>query len=383
MTATSEPGQSSGRARSIEAAVCHSFGSPLVIEQLLIRRPGDEELMVRLEACAICHSDIAYMSGAWGGTLPAVYGHEAAGVVEEVGGTVSGISVGDHVVVTLIRACGRCQRCTQGRPTLCEGLPAGGEDEVLSTLDGSPVHQGMRVGAFAELVTVHFSQVVVVAPDIPLDSASLLACGVLTGVGAVVNTAQVEPGSSVVVIGTGGVGLNCVQGAVLAGAEQVIAVDIVEAKLAVARAFGATHGFDASSGSAGDAVREATAGRGADYVFVAAGVASLVEEGAAMLRRGGTLVIVGMPPTGAIVSLDPVSIADGSLSILGSKMGNSRPQEDIAKLVGLYGSGRLKLDELISERFELAHINEAIDSARRGEQLRPVVVFGERRRVAR
>ncbi len=378
MTPTPESAHGDGRARATEAAVCHSFGAPLAIEQLLIRPPEDEELMVRLAACAICHSDIAYMGGAWGGTLPSVYGHEAAGVVEEVGAMVSGISVGDHVVVTLIRACGRCQRCAQGRPTLCEGLPAGGQDEVLSTLDGLPVHQGMRVGAFAELVTVHFSQVAVVAPDIPLDSASLLACGVLTGYGAVVNTAQVEPGGSVVVIGTGGVGLNCVQGAVLAGAEQVIAVDIVEAKLAVARAFGATHGFDASSGDAGEAVREATGGHGADYVFVAAGVASLVEEGAAMLRRGGTLVIVGMPPTGAIISLDPVSIADGSLRILGSKMGNSRPQEDIATLVGLYESGRLKLDELISERFELAHINEAIDSARRGEQLRPVVVFGER-----
>lgn len=369
--------QGDKRPRLVKAAVCHSFGEPLVIEELVIRPPGDGEVLVRITACAICHSDVAYIGGAWGGTLPAVYGHEAAGVVEELGAGARGLAVGDHVVVTLIRSCGTCQRCKQGRPSLCEGLPHQGPDAVLTTLGGQPVHQGMRTGAFAELVTVHCSQVVGVSREVPPEAASLLACGVLTGVGAVRNTARVDPGSNVVVIGAGGVGLNCVQGAALAGAGRIVAVDIVASKLAVAHAFGASDTFDASTGDVVDKVREMTAGRGADYVFVAAGLASLVENGAAMLRRGGTLVIVGIPPSGALVSLDPLEIADGSLRILGSKMGDSRPQEDIPRLVELYRAGRLKLDELISERFRLDQVNEAIASAERGEQLRPVVVFEE------
>ena len=196
----------------------------------------------------------------------------------------------------------------------------------------------------------------------------------ITGVGAVLNTARVEPGSTVAVLGTGGVGLNCVQGAALAGAGEVIAVDLVASKLAVARLFGATQTVDASRTDPEAAVREITDGRGVDYVFVAAGVGRLIESGARMLARGGTLVIVGIPATGTSISLDPVAIADGSLRVLGSKMGASRPHEDIPRLVELYQSGRLKLDELISERFELERVNEAIDAARRGEQLRPVVL---------
>lgn len=357
----------------MRAAVCRSFGAPLGIEEVSIRAPERDEVLVRLVACAICHSDVAYIDGDWGGELPAVYGHEAAGVVEAVGTGASGLAPGDHVVVTLIRSCGRCARCLGGRPTLCEGLT--GRDTVLTSARGEPIHQAMNVGGFAELVTVDTSQVVPVPGTLALESASLLACGVLTGVGAVLNTAAVEPGSTVAVLGTGGVGLNCVQGAALSRAEQVIAVDLVASKLEVAAAFGATKLVDASTTDAERAVSEATAGRGVDYVFVAAGVASLVESGARMLARGGAVVIVGIPPTGTSIRLDPVAIADGSLRVLGSKMGASRPHEDIPKLVELYESGRLKLDELISERFGLEGVNEAIDSAKRGEQLRPVVVF--------
>jgi Zn-dependent alcohol dehydrogenase len=355
--------------------VCRTFGSRLDIEDVTIRGPGPGEALVRIAACAICHSDVAFIDGAWGGQLPAVYGHEAAGIVEETGSGVSGLAAGEHVVVTLVRSCGRCARCAHGQPSLCEGLPPADVNPVLISAGGEAIHQGMRTGAFAEFVTVHSSQVVAVPKSIAFDAASLLACGVLTGVGAVMNTAAVEPGSTVVVLGAGGVGLNCVQGSVLSGAEQIIVADRMASKLRISRALGATAVIDPAHRDIAGTVMELTAGRGADYVFEAAGVASLIETGASVLRRGGTLVIVGIPPTGATISLDPVAIADGSLRVLGSKMGAARPREDIPKLSDLYLAGRLKLDELISERFGFDRINDAIDSARAGAHLRPIVVF--------
>ena len=327
-----------------------------------------------MAACAVCHSDVSFIDGDWGGTLPAVYGHEAAGLVEEVGPGAGGLAVGDHVVVTLVRSCGRCVKCRRGQPTLCEGLPPGGSG-VLTGADGEAIHQAMCTGAFAELALVDASQVVRVPDSVPLESASLLACGVLTGVGAVLNTAAVEPGSTVVVLGTGGVGLNCVQGAALAGAAEVVAVDLVASKLDVARTFGATSVVDASKTDPEAAVQELTSGRGADHVLVAAGVSRLIESGARMLARGGTLVIVGIPAIGTSVSLDPVAISDGSLRVLGSKMRASRPKEDIPKLVELYQSGRLKLDELVSGRFALDDVNEAIESGR----TRRAATSGDRR----
>lgn len=359
----------------MKAAVCRSFGSALEIEDVTVRPPGRGEVSVRVAACAICHSDIAFIDGAWGGPLPAVYGHEAAGVVTETGPGVAGLASGHHVVVTLIRSCGRCARCARGQPSLCEGLPAAEASPVLTGAAGEAIHQGMRTGAFAGLVTVDASQVVAVPPSVPLEVACLLACGVLTGVGAVMNTAAVEPGSTAAVLGVGGVGLNCVQGCVLAGASQVIAVDPVPSKREAARLFGATDVVDPGRQDTAAAVTELTGGRGVDHVMVAAGIASLIETGVTLLRRGGSLVIVGLPPEGATISLDPLAIADGSLRVMGSKMGASDPARDIPKLVKLYRAGRLKLDELISERFELSRINDAIGSARAGAQLRPVIVF--------
>jgi S-(hydroxymethyl)glutathione dehydrogenase/alcohol dehydrogenase len=359
----------------MRAAVCRAFGEPLVIEDLELRGPGDGEVSVRLAACAICHSDVAFMQGAWGGELPAVYGHEAAGVVEEVGPGVRAVAPGDHVVVTLVRSCGRCELCVRGQPALCEQLASFplSQDSPLRTHDGKSVHQGVRTAAFAERVTVDASQVVPVPHDVSLEAASLLACGVLTGVGAVLNTARVEPGSSVAVIGTGGVGLNAVQGADLAGARLLVAVDLLEEKLAAAARFGATHGFTVAD--AEPAVGELTGGRGLDYVFVTAVAPAALEQGMRLLRRGGTLVLIGLPATGVTVPFDPGAIADGSLRILGSKMGDARPQRDIPVFVDLYRQGRLKLDELISGRWPLDEINDAVASAERGEALRPVIVF--------
>ena len=289
----------------MRAAVCREFGKPLVIEELELDAPHSGEVRVRLAACAICHSDISFMEGAWGGPLPAVYGHEAAGVVGEVGPDVIGVKTGDRVVVTLIRACGRCYFCAQGEPVFCEATFRLDTEGPLRDANGRAIMQGLRTGAFAEYVTVHASQVAVVPADIPLDCASLLACGVLTGVGAVVNTARVRPGESVVVIGTGGVGLNCVQGAALSGARPIVAIDLSDAKLAAARAFGATHAIDPREEDARQGVRALTGGRGADYVFVAVGAKSAVEQGFGLVRRAGAVVIVGMPATGVTAELDP------------------------------------------------------------------------------
>ena len=359
----------------MRAAVCRAFGEPLVIEDVQLAAPARGELRVRLAACAICQSDLHYLEGAWGGSLPAVFGHEAAGVVVEVGTGVEGVAEGDHVVVTLIRSCGACAPCVHGEPALCDATFALDEVGPLTDADGHPIAQGLRTGAFAEEVVVDASQAVGIPAELPLDRAALLACGVITGFGAVVNTAGVEPGATVVVIGTGGVGLNAVQGAVHAGAATVVAIDLSDAKLATARAFGATHTVNSASEDAVAAVLALTGGRGADYVIVTVGAGSAVEQGALVLRRAGTMVIVGMPAAGVLATIDPGTIANDGQRILGSKMGSARIEVDIPKLVALYQEGRLKLDELISARYPFEQINEAIAASRGGSAIRNVIVF--------
>lgn len=360
----------------MKAAVCYEFGKPLVVEEIEIDPPNAGEIAVRLAACGVCHSDVSYIEGAWDGRLPAVYGHEAAGVVEEIGSGVERLDVGDHAVVTLIRACGRCCLCAKGQPALCETTFPLDERSPLRSRDGREIQQGLRVAAFAEYAVVHASQAVPIPPDVPLEPACLLGCAVVSGFGAVVNTAQVEAGSSVVVIGAGGVGLNSVQAAAFAGASPIVALDVAEHKLDIARAFGASHAIDAAS-DVRAAVRELTGGRGADYVFVAVGAGSAVEQGLSLMRRGGTLVALGMPATGVTAEFDPGALAHDGQRILGSKLGSTRPEIDIPKLVELYRQGRLKLEELVSGRYPLEEINEAVDSAARGEALRNVIVFGD------
>jgi S-(hydroxymethyl)glutathione dehydrogenase / alcohol dehydrogenase len=359
----------------MKAAVCREFGAPLTIEQVRLDPPQAGEMTVRIAACAICHSDITYAQGGWGGPLPAVYGHEAAGVVEAVGAGAAGLRVGDHVVVTLIRSCGTCHYCAQGKPVLCEASFRLDADGPIHGPGGEPIHQSMRTGAFADMVTVHASQVVAIPTDVPLDSASLLACGVITGLGAVFNTAQVPAGAEVVVVGTGGVGLNSVQGALLCGARSIIAVDLSDSKLAAARRFGATHTLNASRDDTAAAVRSITAGRGADFVFVSVGAKAAIEQGFGLLARGGAVVLVGLPPNGVDIAFDPVALAAGGLRVLGSKMGSARIGIDVPLLVDLYRQGRLKLDELVTGRYPLEEINAAIASVTKGEALRNVIMF--------
>ncbi|MGB0386707.1 MAG: Zn-dependent alcohol dehydrogenase [Ardenticatenaceae bacterium] len=359
----------------MKAAVCYEFGKPLVVEEVRLDPPQAGEVKVKLAACAICHSDIHHMEGAWGSPLPAIYGHEAAGVVEEVGPGVTLAKPGDHVVVTLIRSCGRCYFCTQGRPDICETKFPLDEKGRIYSKEGQPIFQSMRTGAFAEYVVVEQSQVVPVPKDMPLDRASLLACGVITGLGAVVNTAELPAGSSVVVIGTGGVGLNSVQGAAISGAHLIIAMDLLNSKLEAAKSFGATHTINPTEEEALEAVHALTEGRGADYVFVTVGSVKAIEQGITLLRRGGTLVIVGMAASGAKMQFEAVNFAYNSHRMLGSNMGSSRVRVDLPKLVTLYEQGRLKLDELVTKHYSLEEINDAIASVKRGEALRNVIVF--------
>jgi S-(hydroxymethyl)glutathione dehydrogenase/alcohol dehydrogenase len=360
---------------AIHAAVCRSFGRPLRLETLELREPGPGEVQVQVAACAICHTDLTLVSGAWGGELPAVYGHEAAGVVEAIGPAVVGVSAGDHVVVTLVRSCGRCVRCLGGEPALClsRGEFVLSREPPLRNGEGARVAQGLRTAGFAERVLVHESQVVPIRRDFPLESASLLGCGVVTGVGAVLNNARLQAGGTLAVIGTGGVGLNSVQGGVLAAARTIVAVDLDEEKLRAAREFGATDTLDARRQDLAAAVGELTDGHGLDTVVVTAGSAPAVEQALTLVGDGGAVVLVGMP-AGATATIDPDTIADRGLRILGSKVGAVRPHVDIPALVALYRQGRLKLDELISARFSLAEINEAIALADGGATRRVVVV---------
>lgn len=360
----------------MKAAVCYEFGKPLVIEDIELDPPQKGEVRVRMAATAICHSDIHALKGDWGGTVPVVAGHESAGIVEEVGEGVTLARPGDHVVVSLLRSCGRCFYCSTGSPHLCETEIALTTESRLRNQQGEAIRQGIKVAGFAEYAVVDQSQVIQVPKDVPLDSACLLACGLITGLGAVVNTAKVEPNSSVVVIGLGGVGLSAVQGAVLAGAYPIIALDLIESKLAVAQQFGATHAVQAThqEGVEG-AVRELTGGRGADYVFVTVGSTAALTQAFGLIRRQGTIVIVGIPEASARFPLAVSQCVWSEQRILGSSMGSTRLRVDVPRLVRLYQEGRLKLDELISTRYPLEQINEAMAAVETGAVLRNVIVF--------
>src|SRR2546421_5472397 len=305
----------------MKAAVCYEFGQPLRVEDVEIDAPRRGEGKVGLAATGICHSDVHLVRVEWGGELPVVAGHEAAGVVEEVGDDVTLTQPGDRVVVSLIRSCGRCFFCATGSPQQCEGTFALQTESRLHTRRGDPLHQGLRTAAFAEYTIVDQSQVVPVPDDMPLDRAALLACGVITGVGAVVNIARVTPGSSVVVIGSGGIGLNAVQGAVLAGAQPIIALDVLDTKLTAAQAFGATHTVNAGQADARAVVKDLTGGRGADYVFGTVGSPKAVAQGLTLVRREGTVGLVGIPERGASVPLEIARFVIDGKRVVGCLMG--------------------------------------------------------------
>ena len=361
----------------IQAAVCRGFGEPLSVETLRLAPPQSGEVRVKVLASSICHSDIIYIDGGWGGTLPAVFGHEVAGVVTGVGPTAgtADIGVGDRVLVSLLRSCGHCEFCEAGIPTQCTTEFAVDSAPRLTDGDGRPVRAGLRVGGFAESVVVDASQVVRIPGGVAADAASLISCGVMTGFGAAINTAKVQAGDAVAVVGCGGVGLNCVQGAALAGALPLVAIDVNDDKLAQARAFGATQTVNAANGDVAAHALAPTGGRGFDVVMTAVGSARAIEQALPLLAPNGALVMVGMPPDDEQVGLGATRLAHYGQRILGCKMGDARLRIDVPRLFRLYDSGRLRLDELISSRRPLAEINVSLDLARRSRNLRHVIVF--------
>ena len=359
--------------QKIRAAVCHAFNEPLVVEEVLLAPPGPGQVEITLDAVAICHSDIHYAEGAWDGTLPAVYGHEAAGRITALGTGVAGFAEGDTVIATLIRACGACRSCATGHPVRCES-PRDNDHGPLTLIDGGVLSRGLNCGAFAEKMVVDASQVAPYPAAIPAASACLLSCGVITGIGAVVNTAAVRAGETVVVIGAGGVGLNAIQGARIAGAARIIAVDMSPEKLEAARDFGATDVLLATEPKPWSAARRIT-GRGADAVFVTVGAIPAYDTAQRYLAAGGRLVAVGMPHSGAQSSYEPVILAATGQAMIGSLMGDTVLARDISWMVDLYRQGRLKLDELVSGTYALDQINDAIANTKSGAARRNVITF--------
>ena len=360
--------------QKVKAAVCREFGKPLVIEEIQLREPGTGEVEVTLEACAVCHSDISYIDGGWGGVLPAVYGHEAAGKVTALGPDAKGYALGDDVIVTLLRSCGHCSACGSADPAYCENqTPPDGSP--LFARDGAPIARPMNCGAFAEKVTVHTSQLARIPAEMPKTAACLLSCGVITGVGAAVNTAKIRPGEVVTVIGAGGVGLNAIQGAFLAGASRIIAVDMSEEKLAMAKEFGATDGVLATDPKPWKAAAAAAGGRLADAVLVSVGSVAAYTIAPRYLARKGRLIMVGMNHAGEMAEYDPSVIASLGQNMVGTKMGDPVLSRDIPWMVDLYQQGRLKLEELVSGTYRLDQINEAITDTKGGKAKRNVIVF--------
>ena len=359
----------------MKAAICYETNQPLVIEEVSLAPPEQGEVKVQLAATAICHSDVHYLRGEWAIPRPFIAGHESAGVVVETGPGVSLVQPGDRVVVSLLRSCGRCDFCLAGTPNHCSAVWPLDTESRIRNAAGEPVRHGVRVAGFAEYAIVDQSQLARVPDSMSLQAASLLACGVITGFGAVVNTAQVTAGSTVVVIGTGGVGLNSVQGAALSGAGQLIAVDLLPNKLAAAQQFGASDLVNAAEVDPVEAVSELTGGRMADYVFVTVGSERAMLQGLQMTRKSGTIVLVGMPPESLTVNLAARDLVFRGLRMLGSFMGSTRLQIDIPRLIAHYEHGNLQLEELITKTWPLEQINEAIESMERGEALRNVIVF--------
>jgi S-(hydroxymethyl)glutathione dehydrogenase/alcohol dehydrogenase len=359
----------------MRAAVLPTVPSMLEIEEVVVDKPGPREVLVRTVAAGLCHSDLHFMEGKYACNTPTIPGHEAAGIVEAVGEDVTEFRPGDHVIGCLSIFCGHCEYCLSGRPVLCtrQGLERDADEPPRLAWNGQPIHQFLRLSAFAEYMLVHENALVKIRDDMPLDRAALIGCAVTTGLGAVFNTAKVPPGSSVAVIGCGGVGLNAVQGAAIAGAGRIIAIDTMPWKLELAREFGATDLVDVTAGDPVAQVLDLTDG-GVEYAFEAIGLKIAAEQAFAMLRKGGTATIIGMIPEGQKIELPGSEFLDEK-KIQGSNMGSNRFRIDMPRYVELYLSGRLKLDELVSRRIALEEINEGFAALRRGEVARSVVAF--------
>jgi len=359
----------------MKAAVFREVNKPMDVEEIQVSKPGPREVLVRTSAAGVCHSDLHFFNGTYPGQLPIVLGHESAGVVEQVGSDVAYVKPGDHVITCLSVFCGTCEYCLTGHMSLCQepALRRGPEEQPRLAKAGSKLNQFANLGSFAENMLVHEHAVVKINKDMPLDRGALIGCGVMTGVGAVIHTAKVEPGATVAVIGCGGIGLSAVNGAAIAGAGRIIAVDMQKSKLELARKFGATDVVNAKDTDPVAAVQELTSG-GAHYTFEAIGLKKTAEQAFQMLRRGGTATIIGMIPPGQMVAVHGVDFLFEK-KLQGSMMGSNRFRVDMPRLVDFYLQGKLHLDDLISRRIGLKDVNDAFKELERGELARSVIVF--------
>jgi S-(hydroxymethyl)glutathione dehydrogenase/alcohol dehydrogenase len=362
----------------MKAAVLVEPNKPLVIEDLTISKPGPHEVLIRTAACGLCHSDLHFIEGAYPHPLPAVPGHEAAGIVEAVGSEVRTVKPGDAVVTCLSAYCGQCEFCVTGRMSLCLGgdtRRAPGAPARLSRADGSAVNQMLNLSAFAEQMLIHEHACVKINPDMPLDRAAIIGCAVTTGAGTIFNACKVTPGETVVVVGCGGVGLATINAAKIAGAGRIIAADPIPEKRALAMKLGATDVIDATAEGAAATIIEMTKG-GVDHAIEAVGRPASAQLAVNVLRRGGTATILGMMPLAEKVGLSAMDLLSGK-KLQGAIMGGNRFPVDIPRLVDFYIRGLLDLDSIIAERIPLSAINDGFDKMKKGDSARSVIVFDQ------
>ncbi|MGA8795274.1 Zn-dependent alcohol dehydrogenase [Candidatus Binatus sp.] len=360
----------------MKAAVFHGPNLPLSIEDVELDKPQDREVLIKTVASGVCHSDLHFVDGFYPYPAPAVLGHEAAGIIEEVGKQVTYVKPGDHVICCLSVFCGNCEQCMSGHPNRCSNKAAtqrNPQDKPRISQKGKPINQFLDISSYCEKMLLHENAVVKIREDVALDRAALIGCGVTTGVGAVLNTAKIEPGSTVAVFGAGGVGLAAIQGARIAGARKIIAVDMFEGKLAMARRMGATDTVDASNSDPVDEIRKLTGG-GVDYSFEAIGLKKVAEHAFNALRAGGTATVIGMIPVGQKVEIDGYMFLT-ERKLQGSNMGSNRFRIDMPRYIDFYLQGRLNLDDMISRRGKLEDVNDAFRAMKAGEVARTVLMF--------
>ncbi|MBV8592886.1 MAG: Zn-dependent alcohol dehydrogenase [Caulobacteraceae bacterium] len=359
----------------MKAAVLREVKTPLIIEEVSIAKPGPHEVLIRTAAAGVCHSDLHFIEGSYPHPLPAVLGHESAGVVEQVGSEVRTVKPGDHVITCLSAFCGHCEHCLTGHMSLCVSPETKrlAEEEPRLASDKGPMQQYLNLSSFAEQMLIHEHACTPIRKDMPLDRAALIGCGVLTGVCSVFHTAKVRPGDTVAVIGCGGVGLAALNGAAIAGAGRIIAIDASAGKDNLARQFGATDFIDASQTDPVKEVLEMTKG-GVDHSFEAVGLSKTAEQAFGMVKRGGDANIIGMIPIGQTITLPGYAFL-GEKKLQGSLMGSNHFPVDMPRLVDMYLAGKLRLDEMISRRIALEEVNDAFTEMKTGQIARSVIVF--------
>ncbi len=366
----------------MKSVVIEGTNQKVRVDEVELDDPREDEVRIKMVASGVCHSDYSIIDGTIPVEFPLVLGHEGAGIVEEVGQQIRTLKPGDHVVLSYIPQCGKCFFCTTGKPYLCETsvftrageLPNGNKPKRRG---GEPIMQMTGIGTMSEYSVVHESSCVPIGPDIPLENAALVGCGVMTGVGAAINTAKVEPGSSVAVFGSGGIGLNVIQGSVVAGARTIIAIDTNPLKLEFALRFGATHTINASEEDPVERVREMTNGRGSDYTFEAIGNAQVMRQAFDSARKAGTITVIGMAKRDDHLTIPASVLVREEKRVLGCFYGSTRQRVDLPRLLDLYESGQLDLDGLITKRYPIDDAQEAFDDLVAGKNARGLIVFDD------